>query len=120
MLVVSLLPSLLISWTVITTILAGLLIYRSLIGMKEDDQLFLDPAESQLEAEQRAILTLLTRLAPFVKGFALASSALLVLIAGAWIYRGVAGIAGPRWRRDVSAIGRATLPSFVGDCRSAA
>jgi hypothetical protein len=96
MLVVSLLPALLISWSVITAILAGLVIYRSLVGMKEDDQLFLDPAEAQLEAEQRAILRQLTQLAPFVKGLTIASSGLLVLITGIWIYRGVAGAAAPR------------------------
>ena len=96
MLVVSLLPALLISWSVITAILAGLVIYRSLVGMKEDDQLFLDPAEAQLEAEQRAILRKLTRLAPFVKGLTIASSGLLVLITGIWVYRGVAGVAALR------------------------
>ena len=96
MLVVSLLPALLISWSVITAILAGLVIYRSLVGMKEDDQLFLDPAEAQLEAEQRAILRQLTQLAPFVKGLTIASSGLLVLITGIWIYRGVTGVAAPR------------------------
>ena len=40
----SLLPTLWICWGGITVALVGLVIYRSLVGMKEDDQLFLDPA----------------------------------------------------------------------------
>jgi hypothetical protein len=65
----------------------------SLVAMKEEDQLFLDPAEWQLEREQRAILTQLGRLTPVVKGLAVLSTALLVLIAGVWIYQGVLGTA---------------------------
>ena len=30
-------------------VFVALLLYRSLIGMKEDDQIFLDPAEASLE-----------------------------------------------------------------------
>ena len=84
---VSLLPVLFTCWGTITAALAGLLIYRSLIAMKEEDQLFLDPAEWQLEREQQVILTRLGRLTPFVVGLAIASTALLALIAGLWIYR---------------------------------
>jgi hypothetical protein len=88
----TLLPALLTCWATITAALAGLLIYRSLIAMKEDDQLFLDPAEWQLEREQRTILTQLGRLTPFVVGLSIASTALLALIAGVWIYRVVLGV----------------------------
>src|SRR5260370_23817 len=56
--------TLLISWAAITVVLAILLAYRTLIGMKEDDQLFLDPAESSLESEQRQLLTKLARVSP--------------------------------------------------------
>src|SRR4030081_1205316 len=78
----SLLPPLLVSWVSITVALTALVIFRSLVAMKEEDQLFLDPAEWQLEREQRAILTQLGRLTPVVKGLAVLSTALLVLIAG--------------------------------------
>jgi hypothetical protein len=59
--------------------------------MKEEDGLFLDPAEWQLEREQRAIQTQLGRLTPFVKGLTVVSTALLFLIAGVWIYRSFSG-----------------------------
>ena len=90
---VSLLSALWICWGSITAALALLLIYRQLISMKEEDQLFLDPAEWQLEREQRAILTQLTKLSPFLKGLTVMSTALLALIAGVWIYHGILGFA---------------------------
>jgi hypothetical protein len=86
---ISFLPSLLIAWGGVTAVLAVLLIYRSLVAMKEDDQLFLDPAEWQLEREQQSILRQLGRLTPFIKGVAAISIALLAVIAGVWIYRSV-------------------------------
>ena len=86
---VSLLSALWVFWSSITVALAGLLIYRSLVAMKEEDQLFLDPAEWQLERDQRAILTRLHKLTPLIRTLAVVSAALLALIAGIWIYRGV-------------------------------
>jgi hypothetical protein len=89
---VSLLSALWVFWSSITVALAGLLIYRSLVAMKEEDQLFLDPAESHLEREQRAILTRLHRLTPLIRTLAVVSAALLALIAGIWIYRGIQAV----------------------------
>jgi hypothetical protein len=82
-------PVLFICWAAITGALAVLLIYRSLISMKEDDQLFLDPAEWQLEREQRTILTQLSKLTPFVVGLVVASITLLILMAGVWIHHAI-------------------------------
>jgi hypothetical protein len=90
--VASLLSALWVFWGSITVALAGLLIYRSLVAMKEEDQLFLDPAEWQFEREQRAILTQLHKLTPLIRILAVVSAALLALILGIWIYRGVLGV----------------------------
>ena len=89
---ISLLSALWMFWGTITVALAGLLIYRSLVAMKEEGQLFLDPAEWQLEREQRSILTQLGKLTPVIRALAVVSAALLALIAGIWIYRGVLGV----------------------------
>ena len=86
---ISFLPSLLIAWGSVTAVLAALLIYRSLVAMKEDDQLFLDPAEWHLEREQQSILRQLGRLTPFIKGVAAISISLLAVITGVWIYRSI-------------------------------
>jgi hypothetical protein len=87
--VISLLSVLWVFWGSITVALAGLLIYRSLVAMKEADQLFLDPAEWQLEREQRAILTQLRKLTPLIRTLAGVSAVLLAWIAGIWIYRSI-------------------------------
>jgi hypothetical protein len=81
--------SMLIVWAVITTVFVALMIYRSLISMKEDDQLFLDPAESKIEEEQRQIITKVIRITPYTKGFGFASLGLLVLIGVMWVYQGM-------------------------------
>ena len=78
----------LIAWAVITTALIVLLMYRSLIAMREDDQLFLDPAESKLEEEQREVQARIARITPWAKGLGFASGALLIISAGMWIYQG--------------------------------
>ena len=84
--------TLLIGWAAITSVLAVLLAYRTLIGMKEDDQLFLDPAESNLEDEQKQLLTKLARLSPYIRGLSVASGVLLIGAFGILIYRGLHGL----------------------------
>jgi len=68
-------------WGAVSAILVLLLIYRSLIGMKEDDMLFLDPAEAMLEAEQKEVTRRLHSVGPYVRGFGLASGGLLCAMA---------------------------------------
>jgi len=76
----------LIVWGTVTAILAVLLIYRSLISMKEDDQLFLDAAQSNLEDEQKQVRTRLERLAPYTKILGASSGVLFVAMASLWVY----------------------------------
>ena len=76
-------------WAVVTAAFVILMIYRSLVAMKEDDQLFLNPVESSQEAEQKEIRGKITRLAPYAKGFGFTSAGLGVLIAGFWLYEGI-------------------------------
>ncbi len=85
----SLLVILLAVWGVITGALILLMIYRSVVGMKEDDQLFLSAAESHLEREQQEVLHSLKRTAPYVKLLGATSGVLLAIIAGVWVYQGL-------------------------------
>ena len=73
-------------WGAITAVFLALVAYRSLIGMREEDQIFLDPAESSLENEQRDLLKRIQRLTPYIRGFGVASAALLLVILGMWTY----------------------------------
>ena len=77
---------LLIVWGVITAILTGLLIYRSLVSMKEDDQLFLTASASNLEKEQEQVRNRLQRITPYTRILGATSGILLVATASVWVY----------------------------------
>ena len=75
-----------VAWGAVTLVFLALLSYRFLIGREEEDQLFLDPAESKLEQEKTQIISRLNRVAPYTKGFGFASLALLLVMFGFWLY----------------------------------
>jgi hypothetical protein len=85
----SLLTMLLIAWGVLTTILVVLLIYRSTLTMHEDDQLFLDDAESHMQKEQTELIARLNKITPFVRAFGALSGVLILVIAGLAIWQGL-------------------------------
>jgi uncharacterized membrane protein len=85
----SLLTMLLIAWGVLTTILIVLLIYRSTLTMHEDDQLFLDDAESHMQKEQTELISRVNRITPFVRAFGALSGVLILVIAGLAIWQGL-------------------------------
>jgi hypothetical protein len=74
-------------WAILTTVLAGLLIYRGTLSMHEDDQIFLDSAESHLEQEQRELMVRMNRLRPYVNVLAASSGVLVLVMAGLWVWR---------------------------------
>jgi len=76
-----------LAWGIVTALLALVLIYRSIVSMKEDDQLFLDATESHFEKEQQGILSRLALLRPYIKGLVVASGGLLLTMAVIIAYR---------------------------------
>jgi hypothetical protein len=80
---------LLIVWGVLTAVLVILLIYRSTLTMHEDDQLFLDEAESHMQQDQLENTRKMDKLTPYVRIFGAASALLIVLIGAKWIYDGL-------------------------------
>jgi Tfp pilus assembly protein PilN len=80
------LATLAVIWAAVTFVLAGLVLYRTLISNREDDQLFLDQTDSQLEQEQKAVITKLNHITPFTKGFAAVSVLLAFAMGGLWLY----------------------------------
>jgi hypothetical protein len=74
-------------WGILTTFLIVLLIYRSTLTMREDEQLFLDESSSHMAEEQRVLLKKVSRINPLVKIFGASSGALIVVIAGIWLYQ---------------------------------
>jgi multisubunit Na+/H+ antiporter MnhB subunit len=64
-----------------------LLIYKSTLTMHEDDQLFLDEANSHLQEEQTELLTKVSRLAIPVRVFGIGSGVFLLASLALLIYQ---------------------------------
>jgi hypothetical protein len=73
-------------WAAATAILVGLLIYRALLSMKEDDQLFLGEGERHLAQEQAVIVGKVQTLSRYSLIMGIVSGALLLAIGGIWTY----------------------------------
>jgi Tfp pilus assembly protein PilN len=80
---------LMIVWGVLTAILVILLIYRSVLTMREDDQLFLDQSESHMEKEQQELIAKVQKTNLPVRILGGASGLLILIIAGMWVYEGL-------------------------------
>lgn len=80
---------LLIVWAVLTTVLIVVLIYRSTLTMHEDDQLFLDDAESHIEREQQELRVKMNKVTPLVNWLGAASGALILFIGVMWLWHGI-------------------------------
>jgi len=74
---------------VMSVILTGLIIYRSILGSHEEDQLFLSRGEAALEREQVEVLRKINRLDPVIRWLVIATGLLLLFVGGWWIYRGL-------------------------------
>jgi hypothetical protein len=79
---------LMISWGVVTAVLAVLVIYRGTLSSREDDQIFIDAAEQHHYQEQQAIIARSVRLTKPIIVLAVLSAVLLIAGAGVWLYQG--------------------------------
>src|SRR5271166_5622665 len=73
---------LLVAWGVLTGILIVLLIYKSTLTMHEDDSIFLNDTESQMQKDQTEVLSKMRKIAPIVKVLGALSGAMILVIAG--------------------------------------
>lgn len=64
-----------------------LLIYRSTLTMQEEEQLFLDDANSHMQQEQTALLTKVNRLTIPVRVFSIGSGVFLLVLVAMLIYQ---------------------------------
>lgn len=78
-----------IVWGIVTAVLVILLIYRSTLTMHEDDQLFLDQAESHMEQEQIQLMKRVNKISPYLKVLGALSGAMILVMAGMAIYQGL-------------------------------
>lgn len=77
-----------ILWGSVTTVFVALMIWKSLVSLKEEDIVILDPAEDRQAAEQQMIVAKVERVTLWAKRFGYASLALLLVVGGIWAYRG--------------------------------
>jgi hypothetical protein len=66
-----------------------LLIYRSTLTMHEDEQLYLDDANSHMQQEQTELLVRVNRLTVPVWVFGAGFGVLLLVLAGMFVYQGL-------------------------------
>jgi hypothetical protein len=69
-----------------------LLIYRSTLTMHEDDQLFLDEANSHMQEEQTELLMKVNRLRVPVWVFSVGSGVFILILLGMWISQKLAEV----------------------------
>ncbi len=67
--------------------LVVLLIYKSTLTMHEDEQLFLDDANSHMQEEQTELLTKVNRLTIPVRVFSIGSGVFLLVLVAMLIYQ---------------------------------
>ena len=79
---------LLVTWGVVTAVLICVLIYRSTLSTREEDQLFLDAAEESMATEQRELVARIEKLGRPITALTVVSGALLAVIAGLWLWEG--------------------------------
>ncbi len=82
----SILPTMLIIWGVVTVCFLLLIAYRGQITRYEEDQLFLNGAHSNEEKEQHEIVRKVNRLAPFIRVLGGAASLATLCIVGLFAY----------------------------------
>lgn len=77
-----------VAWGTITSVLAVLVIYRTTLSSREDDQIFLDKAEDHMAAAQRELVVRINGLTRPIVTLAVLSGVLLLTVAGVWLYQG--------------------------------
>ena len=81
--------ALMTGWGILTGILVILLIYKSTLTMHEDDSIMLNETESQMQKDQAEVLAKMRKITPIVKILGAISGAMILVIAGLFIYQGL-------------------------------
>ena len=74
-----------VSWASVTVVLVALLIYRALIGMREEDQLFLASGEEHQAHEQQVLQARIASVNKFAVWLGILSGVLLIGVATLWV-----------------------------------
>ncbi|MGB9232896.1 MAG: hypothetical protein WCC04_00655 [Terriglobales bacterium] len=80
---------LLVAWGILTGILIILMIYKSTLSMHEDDSIVLNETESQMQKDHAEVLNKMRKITPILKILGALSGAMILIIAGLFIYQGL-------------------------------
>ena len=80
---------LLIAWGIVFAVFLLLLLRKSLLEGREDDQLFIDSAQDHMAREQRELVSKIRALSRPIMTSGIAAGVLLLVIAGLWLYEGL-------------------------------
>lgn len=84
----NLLYVLLAIWGVVTVVLICVMLYKSTLETREEDQLFLDAAQQHIASEQRLIVARIEKLHRPLMALMVTSGVLLAVVAALWVYQG--------------------------------
>jgi hypothetical protein len=80
---------LLVVWGVVFAVFLALLLRKSLLEGREDDQLFINAAEELMAREQRELISKIRALSRPIMTSGITAGVLLLVIAGLWLYEGL-------------------------------
>ena len=80
---------LLVVWGVVFAVFLALLLRKSLLEGREDDQLFINAAEELMAKEQRELISKIRALSRPIMTSGITAGVLLLVIAGLWLYEGL-------------------------------
>ena len=78
-----------VAWGLVSMVLVVLLLHRMMLGIHEDDELFLNNSNSVMEREQVVNTRRIVAVTPWVRGMVSLWGVLLVAMVVAWIYQGL-------------------------------
>ncbi len=73
-------------WAIVTALYLALFLYRSIVGLHEEDTLYLSVGEAKMEAEQREVMKRINKLDSYSRSIGFTALALTVVLAGVWVY----------------------------------
>jgi hypothetical protein len=73
-------------WGVVVVLYFVFFLYRSIIGLHEEDNLYLSAGEARMEAEQRQVMKQITKLDTYSHKIGIVALAMTVILAVMWGY----------------------------------
>jgi hypothetical protein len=73
-------------WGAVTIVYLALFLFRSVVGMKEENNVYLSVGEEKLAAAQREVMKSITKLDSYTHKVGYAALAMTVVLAGMWVY----------------------------------